>query len=107
MGGQGNRDVGAKNTAVTLLGFKGLAALLTFIKPLAGLLDQNYDNHSVSELMQMTYTDLLPENTFLPIQQTNRTKEKYQCPHYHNRVWGKPEMNLICGDCNSPFRVTM
>lgn len=56
-----------------------------------------------TELMQQPYSALLPEDTLMPIQQGARTKKKYQCPECFNRVWGKPSMNIVCGDCNVRF----
>lgn len=32
----------------------------------------------------------------------NRNKTPYLCP-CGNKVWGKPDLNLICGDCQSAF----
>ena len=61
------------------------------------------NDQSVMELMKMTYSELLPENTFLPVALNSRSKSKYQCPGCRNRVWGKPEMNIICADCNQSF----
>lgn len=60
--------------------------------------------HTVSELMQMTFAQLLPEDAFLPAPQKVRAKTKYQCPGCYNRVWGKPAMHIVCGDCEVPFQ---
>lgn len=68
------------------------------------VLDDNESSVStISELMQMTYSDLLPEDTFMPVSQSVRAKNKYQCPGCRNRVWGKPSMHIICGDCGESF----
>lgn len=61
------------------------------------------DDLSIKELMTMTYSELLPEDTFLPVAQTSRAKSKYQCLGCRNKVWGKPEMNIICADCDQAF----
>jgi len=58
---------------------------------------------TIMELMQMTYSDLLPDDTFIPVSHKARAKHKYQCPTCKNRVWGKPEMNILCGDCDVAF----
>ena len=63
----------------------------------------NPNDQSVMELMKMTYSELLPEDTFLPVALNARSKSKYQCPGCRNRVWGKPEMNIICADCDQSF----
>ena len=61
------------------------------------------DDLSIKELMTMTSSELLPEDTFLPVAQTSREKSKYQCPGCRNKVWGKPEMHIICADCDQAF----
>lgn len=33
------------------------------------------------------------------------TRSKYSCPACGVNVWGKPELNLICGDCNIAFEI--
>ncbi len=33
----------------------------------------------------------------------NRYKTKYSCPDCKTNVWGKPNLNLICGDCSLEF----
>lgn len=65
-------------------------------------LEENLD--SIRTLMQTTYSEILPENTIFPIIRNTKTKNKYQCPSCGNRVWGKPEMHLICGDCDCSFQ---
>jgi len=61
------------------------------------------DDVTITELMQMTYSELLPEETFIASPQKKRLKNTYQCPQCHNRVWGKPNMHIICGDCSVAF----
>ncbi len=61
------------------------------------------DDLSITELMTMTYSELLPDDAFLPVAQTSRAKSKYQCPDCSNKIWGKPEMNIICADCDQSF----
>lgn len=46
----------------------------------------NPNDQSIIELMKMTYSELLPEDTFLPVALDSRTKSKYQGPGCHNRV---------------------
>lgn len=38
-----------------------------------------------------------------PLPSTARNKTKYSCPGCKSNVWGKPDMNLICGNCNAAF----
>ena len=61
------------------------------------------NDQSVMELMKMTYSEFLPEDTVLPVAQISWAKSKYQCPCCRNKVWGKPEMNIICADYNQSF----
>lgn len=35
---------------------------------------------------------------------SSRKKTKYTCPSCKCNVWGKPELNLICGKCNTFFQ---
>lgn len=37
-----------------------------------------------------------------PENRSNRVK--YQCPCCLNAVWGKPKLNIICGDCDVKFQ---
>ena len=32
-----------------------------------------------------------------------KNKSVYQCPSCEAKVWGKPSMNIICSDCETPF----
>lgn len=36
-----------------------------------------------------------------PVSKKNKTK--YSCPECKTNVWGKPELNLVCGDCGCKF----
>jgi hypothetical protein len=33
----------------------------------------------------------------------NQNKVKYHCPSCFAAVWGKPELNIVCGDCDKGF----
>lgn len=33
------------------------------------------------------------------------SKSKYTCPECEMNVWGKPELNIVCGDCQMPFQM--
>ncbi len=33
-----------------------------------------------------------------------RNKLKYTCPGCETNVWGKPELNILCGECQEPFQ---
>lgn len=34
-----------------------------------------------------------------------KRKTKYTCPSCEANVWGKPDMHIMCGDCDEPFEV--
>ena len=36
-------------------------------------------------------------------EQKRKSKTRYTCPNCSTNVWGKPELNIICGDCRSQF----
>ncbi len=38
-----------------------------------------------------------------PVRQS-RNKTRYNCPGCHASVWGKPGLNILCGDCGMPYR---
>ncbi len=58
---------------------------------------------SITDILQTTYSDLLPVNSILPPSTKKPYKYKYQCPSCESRVWGRPKMNIVCGDCNAKF----
>ena len=35
--------------------------------------------------------------------QNKSNRIKYTCPQCKANVWGKPKLNLVCGDCGAPF----
>ncbi len=58
----------------------------------------------------------MPEEYILPfksyritrpssIPTVNRDKIKYQCTECHLTVWGKPNLNIVCGNCNTQLLV--
>ena len=69
--------------------------------------DVGYDEDTVTELLTANYSDLMPEDTFIPVQrQATKAKQKYQCPSCRTNVWGKPELYIICGECDKKFEET-
>jgi hypothetical protein len=51
-----------------------------------------------------TYQDLLPAGSFYsPPKTSAKRKTKYECPSCFTRVWGKPGIHLVCGDCEVNF----
>jgi predicted SprT family Zn-dependent metalloprotease len=55
--------------------------------------------------------EAMPEEYLIPwrsgVTPTDRAKRnnktKYQCPSCSVNVWGKPSLNVVCGDCNEKF----
>ena len=33
-----------------------------------------------------------------------KIKVRYACPLCSIHVWGKPDLHIVCGDCNEPMR---
>lgn len=59
------------------------------------------DSLDPAAVKQLSYD--FPEENWLPENRSNRLK--YQCPSCKNAVWGKPKLNIICGDCDVHFQV--
>jgi len=63
-----------------------------------------FDDASISELLTTSYSDLMPEDTFImQTPQKVRSKQKYQCPVCFTNVWGKSDLYIICGGCDARF----
>lgn len=59
---------------------------------------------SSNSFLHLTYADLLPEDTFVakPIHST-RGKTTYICRHCDIKVWGRPKLKIVCGECGGKF----
>lgn len=46
---------------------------------------------------------VLPASKVIPTTKPKQSnnKHKYRCPQCHMQLWGKPELHVICGECNS------
>lgn len=53
--------------------------------------------------LQMTSGMTSPTAIAQPPSSPKKNKVKYTCPNCQTNVWGKPELNIICGDCNQSF----
>jgi hypothetical protein len=53
--------------------------------------------------LHSTYRDVLPEGTFIIPARHRPSRVKYQCPGCYVGVWGKPGIQLICGQCRMEF----
>ncbi len=58
-------------------------------------------------LLEPVPTEKSSENiNWTPPEDTKRlSKSKYTCPHCETNVWGKPELNILCGNCNIQFNL--
>ena len=45
-----------------------------------------------------------PEDPSLNAELKSRNKTKYSCPACDTNVWGKPDLNILCGTCQKPFK---
>ena len=53
---------------------------------------------------EQTFAQLAPKELFIPAPaRSKNSKKKYRCSECGNNVWGKPNLKLICGDCNLTF----
>lgn len=59
---------------------------------------------SSNSFLNMTYADLMPEDAFIAKPVSKKTKHTYICPSCQNKLWGKPDMNVLCGDCGVRFQ---
>jgi predicted SprT family Zn-dependent metalloprotease len=66
-------------------------------------IEQLFSDEKVTEILTTEYAALMPENTFVSMPQKERNKNTYQCPICSTKVWGKPDLNIICGDCDEEF----
>jgi hypothetical protein len=67
-----------------------------------------FEDRAPEAYLYATYSELLPDDTFYspPLSKTKQ-KTTYQCPNCLTKVWGKPELNIACNDCNCLFIPTM
>jgi len=51
-----------------------------------------------------TYAEVAPIDMFIPAPaRSKNSKKKYSCHSCNLNVWGKPGLNIICGECHSSF----
>lgn len=68
---------------------------------------QNSDpsqNQQLNVRNEIRYSALLPKEFILekPVRH-KKSKSKYRCPGCLTHVWGRPGLNLLCGDCSQPY----
>lgn len=72
--------------------------------PIDDLLVQASDDEpAVVDLLFSNYRDLLPPNTFQAPPARGKAKSRYQCSNCHLKVWGKPDLRILCMECNIAF----
>lgn len=65
---------------------------------------------STEHLLYSYVSELIPnkddiEEPMFQIAAKNISKIKYSCRSCSANVWGKPQLSVICGNCNQPFEV--
>lgn len=57
---------------------------------------------SDQEILDFLYTTFLIDSPIITAS-SDRSKNKYQCPGCKANVWGKRNLNIVCGDCDLDF----
>ena len=64
-------------------------------------LEMHYSNSENEHHMPATHS--LPTSFFVEEVARKQTRSKFECPSCQVKVYGKHELNIICGDCHTPF----
>lgn len=72
--------------------------------------NQLHNNQSLSMINNIRILDPADTHHFFQNQsnikiENKSNRLKYTCPNCLNSVWGKPKLNIICGDCMINFKV--
>ncbi len=76
---------------------------------------KNEDNEALVELLEqapallqpVTTSDANGEINWEPAEKTKAlSKSKYTCVKCHVNVWGKPALNILCGNCMLPLEIS-
>ncbi|MDT0581505.1 SprT-like domain-containing protein [Brumicola blandensis] len=59
-------------------------------------------NSSSTAYNEDNYTSM-PSTFFIQEVARKQTRSKYVCPKCDTKIYGKASLNVICGDCDSPF----
>lgn len=51
----------------------------------------------------LTNGETIASETQTPPKPKKKNKTKYTCPECQANIWGKPNLNVICGNCQKPF----
>ncbi len=73
-----------------------------------GLVASLQANHNVEALFQPFSEQFQLDEEVIQEQETIRVKKQktaFQCPECSDKAWGKPSLNIICGNCNIAFEV--
>ena len=76
------------------------------------IIDDTFDGYSdvlvsvedeIRDRLTVKLSHILGEEVFFPFQAiaAKKSKVRYTCPGCLTNVWGKPELNIYCGDCDS------
>lgn len=63
-----------------------------------------YVEHKIAAQLTAPIENLFDTKSFIANENTlKNVKTKYKCPYCNSRVWGKPNLSIICGNCNTQF----
>jgi len=55
---------------------------------------------SPEHLLLAAYQDIMPDNTFIPLEKRDKAKRKYHCNACGLNAWAKPGARILCIDCD-------
>ncbi len=80
---------------------------LATVTPSLGLVTSLQDNHNNVEALFQPFSEQFQlDEEVIREQETIRVKKQktvFQCPQCKDKAWGKPSLNIICGNCNVAF----
>lgn len=79
------------------LSTEGEEWLPELLKPL----DLDFVTREESPVTEFDWNFKLPKRP-----KSNRAKRKYTCPSCRMNLWGKPDLNVVCGDCDKQLLET-
>jgi predicted SprT family Zn-dependent metalloprotease len=60
---------------------------------------------SALEYLAKPVEQVMSDFVVQPTVAMSKHKTKYTCPECGSNVWGKPKLNIDCGDCKQPFQM--
>lgn len=64
--------------------------------------EMSFDNliEDVETFLHSTYEDIMPSDTFFSQPVKKKAKSKYSCPTCRLNIWAKPNVRVMCMDCD-------